>query len=679
MTVCRIGVRGGAVALAISMVTAVTVAGGRSVFAWAQEPQQEQAQQPVFRSAARYVRVDVYATDDQGRPIRDLTAEDFDVLEDGERQIVDAFELVTIESDVEALRLDPNSQAEGDVLARDPRARVFVIVLDTKHVSLSGSARMRRPLANMLDRLIGPRDVFGVSTPQMNPAHMLFGRKTITAADMLDRHWTWGTEDRTAPDAVQTFFEGCYGLENSSPLTRELVARARERETLEYLSGLVSRLGALREEKKSILVVTQGWMQFGRNDGAADRLATPMPGIYSGGGRITRTNPRAGPGQSDPSVCAQQATRLLTLDNGRDFRELYEMAQRANVSFYPVDPRGLAPFDDIAQARNRRGSLHEIAINTDGEALMHGNDIERQLRTLTDRLGTYYLLGYYSSNTTFDGKFRKIDVKVKRPGVKFTARRGYYAPDQKEIDRIEAERAAAAAPVPPEVIALREALARLDGVRHDRDLYLQVARAGAMLVVNAELGVNARSAAEWADGGELQVAAAADGEVPAATQATLGPRRAGATLRIAANGQGDVRVEGHARAAGRGALSAADALITVPAPGPSVLIGDTLSYRGLARALQPAADTRYRRTERVTLEAVLADDAEAGEGRLLDRLGQPLAVPVSVRVRTDEHGVRWLVSEVVLAPLTEGDYIVEMNVTRGDAAARKLFGIRVVR
>lgn len=673
----RAPVTRGMAALVAALTGVVTV-----LAAQAQEPQApaepQTQQQPVFRSAARFVRVDVYATDERGRPIDDLTVEDFEVYEDDDRQAVETFELVDVASDVESLRLDPNSQAEGDALARDPRARVFVVVLDTKHVSLAGSARMRRPLANMLDRLVGPRDVFGVSTPQMSPSHMLFGRKTITAADMLDRHWAWGTEGRNVRDGVQTFFEGCYGLESSSPLARELIARARERETLGHLQGMVARLGALREEKKSILIVTQGWPQFGRNDGAADRLSAPVPGIYSGGGRISRTNPRAAPGQSDPAACAQQASQLLTLDNSRDFRELYELARRANVSFYPVDPRGLASFDDIEEARNRRGSLQEIAINTDGEALMHSNDIEGQLRALTDRLGTFYLLGYYSSNTTFDGKFREIEVKVRRPGVKVTARRGYYAPDQKEIDRLEAERAAANAPVPPEVLALREALAQLERVRHDRDLYLQAARAGGTLVVNAELGVNARTADAWSGGGTLQVTATGGGEVASAST-QLAPMRAGATLRVPIDLEAGVRIEGRARAAGRGELSGADALITLEASGSDALIGDVLSYRGLTRALQPAADTRYRRTERVTLEAVLADGAEAGEARLLDRRGEPLAVPVSARVRVDELGVRWLVAHVALAPLTEGDYLVEMNASRGGGAARKLFGIRVVR
>ena len=642
----------------------------------------------MFRGGARFVRVDVYPTGPDGRPVEGLTADDFTLLEDGKPQAIDTFEFVDIVPDLEDARLDPNTQAEGDAMAKDPRARVFVVVLDTKHVDVTGGARMRRPLIDMLDRLIGPRDVFGIITPQLRPSDLMLGRKTITAADMLARHWAWGAAGTVSRrDAFQDFFEGCYGP-GDSPLVRELIARARERETLDHLDGLVGRLGGIRDEKKAVIVVTQGWTQFGRSE-AANNLAAPLPGIYMGGGKIGTTNRTAAPGQQmDPAQCASEATRLLTMDTRRDFRELYEKARRANVSFYPVDPRGLAVFDesiatargsvlnDFQNLRTRRDSLAEIAINTDGIALIHSNDIAGELRKLADSLSTYYLLGYYSANTKSDGGYRKIEVKLKKPGIKLKARRGYFAPTEEEING-GPNAGAAPAPISAEAEALSTALGRLDQVRHDRDLFIQAVRVPGGVVVSAELGVNARRDAAWAKGGEVRLMISS-GDASVVETRAIAPMQSGVVVRVPIEIDGDVRIDARARAVGTGALSAADATATI-APPVTSLLGDALSFRGLARALAPAADGRYRRTERATIEAPLAEGAVPVGARLLDRAGKPLAVPAASRERTDASGMRWMAAEVILGPLVDGDYIIELEAMKDDVRERKLFAIRVVR
>lgn len=651
----------------------------------------EAAQRPLFRGGARFVRVDVYPTDREGKPIEGLTAEDFEVFEDGKPQAIDTFEFVDIVADPEEARLDPNTQAEGEAWAQDPRARVFVVVLDTKHVNALGGARMRGPLVTMLDRLIGPRDVFGVITPQMRPRDLMLGRKTLTAADMLERHWAWGSRDSLSrPDQFQNFFEGCFG-DIRDPLVRELIARARERETLAHLEGLVERLGAIREEKKAVIIVTEGWARYGPNTSAANNLRAPVPGIYTGGGRISTTNPTAAPGQQmDGSQCFSEASRLLQEDTARDFRNLFERAQRANVSFYPVDPRGLAVFDssiadplspsaDMSVLREKRNGLSEIALNTDGIALMHSNDIGAELGRLADSLSTYYLLGYYSANTKTDGGYRKIEVKVRKPDVRLKARRGYFAPTEEELAAVAAGRAAADAPPSAEAVALSDALGRLDHVRHDRDLYLQATRVPGAVIVGAELGVNARTDASWATGGEMRLVVSGEGAEAETTETkTLGARQSGIVVSIPVTTEGAVRVDGRARGAGSGAIGAADATLSVP-PAEPALIGGVLSFRGLARARMPAADGRYRRTERVTLEAPLATGAVQTGARLLDRMGKPLAVPAKAGERIDAAGIRWMTVEVVLAPLAEGDYVIELEAIKDEARERKLFAIRVVR
>ncbi len=96
--------------------------------------QKEPEQRPVFRGGANFVRVDVFATKD-GVPVEDLKAEDFEVAEDGNPQKVETFEFVKIQTGGDATtRVEPRTVRESREMVADPRARVFVLFLDTYHV-----------------------------------------------------------------------------------------------------------------------------------------------------------------------------------------------------------------------------------------------------------------------------------------------------------------------------------------------------------------------------------------------------------------------------------------------------------------------------------------------------------------------------------------------------------------
>lgn len=684
-------------ALAVMLIGSVVIA--------QEAPPQDPQTPPTFRGGARFVRVDVYPTDSDGRPVEGLTAADFEVYEDGTPQEIDSFEFVQIEPEPEIARVDPNTQAEGEALAKDPRARVFGIVLDTGHVGVGGSHELRRPLVGMLDRLIGPRDLFGVISTQLPPSSFTLGRKTLTVDDMLGRYWTWGTYDQISPqDAVEDLFDSCFGSVTgasqsptgpaTSSFTRELIARHRERQTLEFLDKLVDKMAGIREERKFLIVVTQGWRLFGPNERMLEEIVSAMKGGVPQPiverGRITIGAPPAGQNPNNVrnrTDCSSEAAGLLLMDSRRTHQNLMEKAQRANVAFYPIDPRGLTPFDqpishgvisvaeESKRVTARLEGLRELAINTDGRAFVQSNDMEEQFQQLAANLSTYYLLGYYSTNTTFDGQYRRLTVKVKKPGIRLTARRGYFAPTEEEIaaiaeGRVPVKRSEADA-------ALLDALGRLADLLPHRSLFIQAAPVDGAVVVNAELGVRARTSPAWADGGEMTLSIETTAGDLVETR-PIPPMRSGVSVRVPVAESGDVRVAVKARSKTPGDLGAIDARIDVPAPVPS-LIGQVLSYRGIARALQPAADGRYRRTERATLEAPLADGAEPAGARVLDRAGTALDVPVASRVRVDADGVRWLVASLALAPFTDGDYVIEMEAVKGETRERELFAIRVVR
>ena len=211
-------------------------------------PQPSSGNQSTFHTEINYVRVDVYPTRD-GVPVTDLTRDDFEVLENGQPQTLDAFERVLVTAaGPQETRVDPNTIAESRAMLASSRARVFVLFLDAYHVSVEGSHRIRKPLVEALDRLIGPDDLIGVMTPEMSASDVTFSRKTTTIEGFITRYWPWGERDRVnSVDAREDQYRACYPGVGPTPACRdddrgvadEMIARRRESLTLSALDDLV--------------------------------------------------------------------------------------------------------------------------------------------------------------------------------------------------------------------------------------------------------------------------------------------------------------------------------------------------------------------------------------------------------------------------------------------------------
>jgi len=94
----------------------------------------------------------------------------------------------------------------------------------------------------------------------------------------------------------------------------------------------------------------------------------------------------------------------------------------------------------------------------------------------------------------------------------------------------------------------------------------------------------------------------------------------------------------------------------------------------------PAADFSFSRSERLRVEVPVGNAVKPGDGRLLDRTGQPLKVPVAVAERVDqESGQRWITADVTLAPLAAGDYAVELTTSSGSDTTHVIAAFRVRR
>jgi VWFA-related protein len=675
-----------------------------------QQQQKQEQQPPVFRTEANFVRVDAYPTRN-GQPVLDLKAEDFEVFEDDKPQKIETFDHVLISpAGPEAQRSEPNSIEASRQAVANPKNRVFVLFLDTPHVSVDGAWHAREPLIRLIDRVLGPDDLVGIMTPRMSAADVVLARKTTVMADGLRNIWPWGTRFTLIEDERDREYETCYPMPYQQDVVREMKARRHERNTLVALNELVLYLRDLREERKAIVTVSEGWLLYRPNSDLTrprtdpndpNHRTEPIPGptpISVGpDGRITN-KPKNVIGDSlDKSTCDAERIYLSQIDDDQYFRDIMGEANRANATFYTVDPRGLPVFDtpigpeppptivqDHAMLRTRLENLRTLAESTDGMTVQNSNDLDIGLKRIANDLSSYYLLGYLSTNARLDGKYHAIKVRVKRPGIDVRARRGYRSPTEAEVT---AARKASAAPVPSAKAAVTTAMSGLSRLRPDWRFSMNavpVATPGSKTIstiwIAGEVPAGEPGRA-WINGGTISLDVRA-GEASATARVPIaaGNRSFAVPVKLSSPvASGELNVRATIAASGPDSPPFTDILSLDLATS----LGQPMLFRrgpSTGNRPVPAGSFQFSRTERARLEFPVASDTKAGTGRLLDKSGEPLAVPVTMGERTDEQtGQRWLTADVILAALGAGDYVVEVTTGPADAQQKVMTAIRVTR
>src|SRR5262245_15158705 len=575
-------------------------------------PPTQAQQRPVLRAGAHYVRVDAYPTGKDGRILEGLTKDDFEILEDGRPQAIERAEYITFDTwTPEGERKDPRTQQDAYDLAGDPTWRAFAIVIDPAAYGLRGQYYLRRPLHDFLERNLGPRDLFGLLTTANQWTDLELGQKTNVAGAVLDsRAWLeWGDNIEQRP-ALNVLYDADECGESVK------VGRKALDNTYSLLEGLVKLLGLIREEKKSVVFVSNGLATPGPEKMSQSAgLPSGIPGLPRGPvARVPRGRPPTGGtsspvgpgGHGDrivtPSVeanCDAERRRLANIDFMNRFRELLRDARRANVAFYPISPLGLETIPTrtvphptegalnmtayrAMQARN--DTLLSLASETDGIAVVGTNDFAGGMRRIANDVQSYYVLGYYTTNTKWDGLVRSIKVKLKprgpstglRAGKTVRARRQYRAPTEAEITAIVAGPSpSASAPPTPVEIAIR-------GI--DR------------------------------------------------------PPKPGETPR-------------------------------------TTLVGEPQALRLRGRgAPEPAEGLRFTRDERLRIEWPVRQALDRRSVRILDRTGRPLPVEIPLAEGL-VPGI--LVVELPLSAFARGDYIVELTAGAGSLEERSLVAFRV--
>jgi VWFA-related protein len=389
--------------------------------------------QATFRAGINFVRVDVIVTDRKETPVTNLTKDDFEVLEDGKAQAIEQFRLIKVDGNPA-----PNDPLPRQIRTRDDEqfeasrdnVRIFAILLDDYHVRRATSISVRQPLTDFVRTQLRPHDLVAVMYPLTPVRDLLFTNNHESIISAIERF-----EGRKYDYTPRNEFEQQYARYSTQD-----VERIRNDIVMGALKGISIRLGSMREGRKSIIFVSEGFTAL--LPPQMQRADASMP-----------ADPRqvaAGAGIAD-SPRQQTAEFFAQSDVYSRLRDVFQDANRNNASIYSLDPRGLAPFefgmDDLSGAppsfatdsrvlQATQDTLRVLAEETDGRAIVNRNTLAAGLAQITRDASFYYLLGY-NSQAQNDGKFHEIKVRVKRPNVDVRGRKGFWALTPADVIRAE--------------------------------------------------------------------------------------------------------------------------------------------------------------------------------------------------------------------------------------------------
>ena len=656
----------------LALAVAITAQDGSS-----SNSKQPNSQQPTFRTGTQSVRVDLFATKD-GKPVTDLRADEIELLEDGVPHAIQTFQRIAVAPHTTVSFADSRSLAEKRDAAADPRYRLFVVFVPLSARNPSPPAvvnRERLALIQQLNDLLGPDDLVAVMTSDMRVADLTFERR-------LALQDAWPNESQ---DPRYALWDACYPAAFPGSPNREMKARYQELMTFEALDALIAHLGGIRDERKHVLVLTNGFRLFSKDLTLAERgrpgtaAGVPTSGGATPSGVLPRVGESAGSMISSKD-CESDLRDLASLENGRRLDEVAAHARLNNVSLYPIMPAALVglptrrptggAFNPGAFAR--QDALRSLAEDTDGLAIVNSDHVDDSFQKMMASTSSYYLLSYTPTNTAIDGKFRRISVKVKRSNVHVRVRPGYVATALNMTPRDM--RPAAPVETIEQPNAISSALSELTRTTPG---FLQLrpvpwthdngsgSRSGALWVV-AELDSQLRGKAPWTKGGSAEItlkpvsggdAITRKVDLPASNPVAEFEFVAG-DLRLAP-GTYSMQI----RFVGADGDPVGD-FLRLTVPGEATPLGEPLlSRKTIAPGQQyvRTADLRFRKTESVRFE-LPTTSSEAASARLLDSRGGPLPVPPQITERPDPSGAfRWVVVDFPITPLAPAYYAVEVK------------------
>lgn len=435
-------------------------------------PQPQDEPDDIVRISAELVQTDVVVTDKNDRIVGDLSLEDFEVYDDGKRQEVQFMEFVSVDAGRRTEGRLPGRTASTADLPRDLSARdlkrVIAFVVDDLTIPNEDLVRVRAMLSDFVDnkmmegdlvaivRVVGGRSLL----QQFTGDRQLLRRAVASLTPRSNPYSAFGNSEtdrlRSSPVAGGgstsndgSEFGPAAGFDLESPTddtnrtVRALMALVTADQVIESLQQVPGR--------KSLVLVSGGLPLYEMDRNAA-RAAATGEGRASLGG----TSTIIGNVSQLLSQLADRAVRSGVVINTLDARGLKVAGAVARFVDTPAksalgvsgpDPYfGRQPdptlFGDANPFDRMAGELglRELASSTGGVAVVNSNNFGEGLERVLQRSSGYYRLAYRPTEK-FDEKFRKVQVKVKRDGLRVHAPEGYVARADKPVGELKKEEA----------------------------------------------------------------------------------------------------------------------------------------------------------------------------------------------------------------------------------------------
>jgi VWFA-related protein len=372
----------------------------------------------VIRRSVDLITQDVIVRDTQGQFVADLSKADFEIYEDGVPQNLVTFVLTHGGRVINDISAPPPPVQEGILLppprpTNDASGRIFLIFVDDLHMDFRNTGRIRDLFKKISKELVHDGDLFGiVSTgPSSIEQDMTYDRKRLDEAiSKIAGNGLKPSEIIETPDGSQGPPE----------------VRYRAHVAFSTAYDILQKMEQIHNRRKAFIYVSNGYdfdpFSKSRAKAANERYSNMMGSNADGSGSSDGSS-----GSSDVNPFSKSGNEFAAADLAAELSELTREANRANVTMYTIDPRGLVGGPDLDETtldtmdwqdhvRETQSSLRVIAELTGGYAVVNSNDFDKALKRIDAETSDYYVLGYYSSNPDPLKKRRTIEIKVKRAG-----------------------------------------------------------------------------------------------------------------------------------------------------------------------------------------------------------------------------------------------------------------------
>ena len=363
----------------------------------------QQTAPPLFRSEVEAVEVDVFVNDRAGNPVSELRASDFELYEDNKPQTITSFSEVNIPLErpepLSANALAPDVATNGNT-----EGRLYVIAFD--EVSTDLALRTRQFLRRFIEEHFGPNDVAAV---------VYVGRGSSKNAQ------DFTSNRQLLLKAIDAFSGGFPEIAGGTGDARaDAFYRASQvRSQARAMRDLMEALAKIQGRRKAMIYVSQ---KVGESAGIPSDISEAT---LAGADVFDVLDYRGG-------------VRSIQFD---DLRAAMTSAMRGGVAIYAIDPAGLTPGGTLGESEaaqttdasaelERVGQLRMLSEATGGFALVNSNNVDAAFTRLVRENSTYYELGFTSTNTARDGRYRRLSVRMKNPSLSARTRDGYIAPSK---------------------------------------------------------------------------------------------------------------------------------------------------------------------------------------------------------------------------------------------------------